>query len=216
MTQLDAMRVDQITLFYAAGSPYARICRMAAMERGIDHLLIEVETTLRDPKAVVLPFNPVGRVPALALPEGPVLTETSLILHRMDRIGSAPAMWPADDFGLAAFGRVLGLLDGIAVWNRELRRPVSERSPSVLALEQVRANRVADALESDILAGGYRAQVCGRVDASYLALASVLGYAQRRHTVWQWSEGRPALTAWFAKASERPAFMATMPPPSGI
>lgn len=198
-------------LFYSEGSPYARICRMAVREGGLAGQVREVITTLRDPEAVVLPYSPVGRVPTLALSDGTTLTETTLILGWLDKHGSQPAMLPTDNQGLAAYGRVLGLLDGMAVWNRELRRPESERSPSVIALEITRANRVADALERDVAGGAYAA-----VDAGFLTLATILGYAERRHTVWKWRENRPALVQWFERASQRPAFQETLPPPSGI
>ena len=140
-------------LFYSAGSPYARICRMALRESGLAKNVEEVETTLRDPAAVMLPYNPVGRVPALLLEGGAVLTETTLVLSWFDRMGSVLRMLPEDASGMAAYGRVLGLLDGIAVWNRELRRPQHERSPGVIALEETRAGRLADAFERDVARG---------------------------------------------------------------
>jgi len=151
-------------LFYSEGSPYARICRMALREGGLIASVREVTTTLRDPAAAVLPFSPVGRVPTLVLPDGTTLTETTLILGWLDRHGSEPTLLPTDDAGLALCGRVLGLLDGIAVWNRELRRPESERSPSVIALEVTRADRVADALEGAVAKGAF-----STVDAGYLS-----------------------------------------------
>jgi glutathione S-transferase len=198
-------------LFYSAGSPYARICRMALREGGLAGEVLEVETALRDPSAPVPPHSPAGRVPALVLEDGTTLTETTLVLGWLDRLGSRPAMLPADAAGLAAYGRVLGLLDGIAVWNRGLRRPPHERSPSVIALEVVRAGRIADALERAAAAGAY-----STVDAGFLALAAVLGYAERRHAAWAWREGRPSLDGGFAHASRRAAFRGTVPPPSGI
>jgi len=197
-------------LFYSSGSPYARICRMAVLEVGLADRISEVETTLRDPEAAVLPYSPVGRVPALVLQDGTTLTETSLVLGWLDRMGGTPRMLPTEPAGLAACGRVLGLLDGIAVWNRELRRPEHERSPGVIALERTRADRVGDALERDVAAGGY-----ARLDAGWLALAATLGYCMRRHTAWPWQPARPALGAWFAEAERRDAFQATMPPSSG-
>ena len=199
------------TLFYSSGSPYARIIRMAVQESGLDHAVAQRETTLRDPAAPLLAHSPVGRVPALVLPDGTTLTETSLILGWLDRLGDQPPLLPTDAAGLAVYGQVLGLLDGIAVWNRELRRPPEERSPSVIALETLRAGRIADALEVAVQAGGV-----ARLDAGYLALAAVLGYGERRHTVWSWREGRPGLAAWFTRAAAREAFQATLPPPSGI
>ncbi|MBL6082736.1 glutathione S-transferase N-terminal domain-containing protein [Belnapia sp. T18] len=203
--------LPKLRLYYSEGSPYARICRMALREGGLVAKVQEAVTTLRDPAASVLTHSPVGRVPALVLEDGTTVTETTLILGWLDRVGSQPAMLPVDAVGLAAYGRVLGLLDGIAVWNRELRRPVDERSPSVIALEVTRAGRVADVLEEAVVAGAYNS-----VDAGYLALAAVLGYAEKRHTVWRWRLDRPGLARWFGQASERACFLETVPPPSGI
>jgi glutathione S-transferase len=197
-------------LFYSAGSPYARVCRMALREGGLTERIEEAETTLRDPAAVMLPHNPVGRVPALLLEDATTLTETTLVLSWLDRMGSTPRMLPEDASGMAAYG-LLGLLDVVAVWNRELRRPEHERSPGVIALEEMRASRLADALECDVAAGGYAG-----LDAGFLTLAAVLGYGEQRHTVWRWREGRPALSAWFSAAAARPAFQETLPPLSGI
>ena len=207
----NSMPLTASRLFYSDGSPYARICRMAIRERGLSAQVQEVVTTLRDPAAAVLPYNPTGRVPALVLADGTTITETSLILKWLDQYGAAPMMVPNDARGLAAFGRVLGLLDGIAVWNRELRRPVNERSPSVLALEAVRANRIADSLELDVTNNAY-----AQIDAGALTLLAVLGYAERRHTVWKWRTGRPKLEQWFESMSRRDSFDQTPPPPSGI
>ncbi len=38
-------------LFYAAGSPYARIARVTLRELGLDRQIPEVEVTLRDPNS---------------------------------------------------------------------------------------------------------------------------------------------------------------------
>ena len=52
--------------------------------------------------------------------------------------------------------------------------------------------------------------------AEGIALASALGYGERRHTVWNWRAANPALAPWFEAAAARPAFQATLPPVSGI
>jgi glutathione S-transferase len=62
-----------------------------------------------------------------------------------------------------------------------------------------------------VAAGAY-----STVDAGFLALAAVLGYAKRRHTVWEWREGRPPFERWFAGVARRVAFRETVPSPSGI
>jgi len=197
-------------LFHAPGSPYARIARMAVIELGLEDRVTVAEATLRDPASVLLPHNPVGRVPALVLDDGTTITETTPVLTMLDSlVEPARRLLPGPEAprALAAYGRVLGMIDGIGVWNRELRRPVHERSPAVIALETQRTARVADALERDVAAGGFTTH-----DAGFLALVSALGYCERRHTTFLWREGRPALTALFDAAQTLDSVARTVPP----
>lgn len=187
-----------MTLFFHPGSPYARIIRILWRERG--PALAEQEVTLRAPDSALLPHNPVGRVPSLLLADGTLLSETLLILAHQGWL-------PRDNAGMARLGRVMGMLDGIAVWNRELRRVENERAPGVIALEAARADRILASLDPaehdpDSPEG--------------IALASALGYGERRHTVWNWRAANPSLAPWFEAAARRPAFQATLPPVSGI
>jgi glutathione S-transferase len=197
-------------LFHSPGSPYARIARMAVIELGLEDRVAVEEATLRDPASALLPFNPVGRVPSLLLDDGSTITETTPVLMMLDSLVAPDRrLLPGPDAprALAAYGRALGMLDGIAVWNRELRRPVDERSPGVIALETRRAARIADALETEVAAGGFAAR-----DAALLALVSALGYCERRHPAFDWRPGRPALAALFDAAQARPAVARTVPP----
>ncbi len=188
-------------LYYAPGSPYARMVRIAWRERAIAGIE-ECQAALRDPVSVLLPHNPVGRVPTLVLDDGTVLTETLLILAHLDRLHQGAKLLPPDATGLAELGQAMGLMDGIAVWNRELRRPPHERSPGVLALEEIRARRVATALDAAL----------PRNATAQLVLACALGYCERRHTTWRWREGRPSLAGWFDRIAATPLFQDTLPP----
>ena len=199
-------------LYHVPASPYARMVRVALAERGLAGRVREVEVTLRDPDSALLPHNPVGRVPTLQLEDGTALSETLLILPYLDRLHAGERIMPEAPARLAALGTAIGFLDGIAVWNRALRPPPNERSPAVLAVEEARANRVADALDRAAAAGSYD----GALDAAALALACALGYCERRHTFWRWRQGRPALAAWFERTTARPSFQATIPPPGGV
>jgi glutathione S-transferase len=190
--------------------------RVALRETALLPRVTEEEATLRDPSSAILAVNPVGRVPTLLLPDGTVLTETVLILDFLDTLGAAHRLLPEAGAArwarVAALGRIIGMMDGVAVWNRELRRPEHERSPGVIALEATRANRVADALEAE--AG--RLPATGTPDAPAIALGCLLGYAERRHRTWPWRERRPGLAAWFDAMAARSSFAATLPPVSGI
>jgi glutathione S-transferase len=184
-------------LFHAPGSPYARIARMAVIELGLENRVVVEEATLRDPASVVLA-------------DGSAITETTPVLMALDALVDPPGrLLPGADRprALAGYGRVLGMMDGIAVWNRELRRPGHERSPGVIALEALRAVRVADALERDVATGGFAA-----ADAAWFAVVAMLGYCERRHAAFAWRSGRPALAALFDAAQGRPSVARTVPP----
>jgi hypothetical protein len=47
-------------LFYASGSPYARIARVVVRELRLEPRVDEIEVTLRDPNSSLLPHNPGG------------------------------------------------------------------------------------------------------------------------------------------------------------
>jgi len=71
-------------LFYSAGSPYARIVRIALLETGLDASVTKTEVTrarLYSSESEVLTVNPTGRVPTLELDSGTVLAESQLILN---------------------------------------------------------------------------------------------------------------------------------------
>ena len=184
-------------LFISPGSPFARIIRVLARDRGVD--IEEREVTLRDPASSLLAHSAPGRVPVL-LDGAEAISEVPLILAHLGWL-------PVDAPALARLGRALALLDGIAVWNRDLRRPEHERSPTMQGLERGRAARILDGL--DIAAHA-------PLSAEGVALACTLGYCERRHRVFAWREGREALAAWYDAAAARRGFTETLPPLSGI
>jgi len=198
-------------LFSAPTSPYARLVRIALLELGLDAGVTQQLVTLRDPASALLPYNPVGRVPTLQLDNGVVLTESLLILAHLDTLHAGRKLLPLDGSDgwacLARLGMVIGMLDGIAVWNRELRRPEHERSPTVIALETTRTGRALDTLNGMITDPAWN----GPVDASQIALMAALGYCEHRHPVSQWRTGRPALAAWYDRMAVLPNFKATEP-----
>ncbi len=199
-------------LFYVPASPYARAVRVALLETGLDATVQKQEVTLRDPASTLLPYNPVGRVPTLQLDNGTVLTESLLILGHLDTLHAGRKLLPLDGSDgwttMARLGMAAGMMDGIAVWNRELRRPESERSPTVIALETTRTGRTMDTLEGMIDEPGWN----GPLDASHIMLMAALGYCERRHPAARWRDGHPRLAAWFDRLSQRPSFEATVPP----
>ena len=202
-------------LLYSAGSPFARIVRIALLETGLDERVTKQELTrarLYSAESDVLALNPVGRVPTLELDDGTILTESKLILDYIDALNMGPKLLPRDGSDgwriLAEMGQALGLLEGIVAWLRGLMPPESQRATATIEREAMRVNRAADAIESAVTRGAY----AGRLNAAQIALGTALGLVGPRLPVWKWREGRPNLSRWYDAIAARASFRATEPP----
>lgn len=199
-----------IKLFYASGSPYARIARVVLRELALAPRIDEVEVALRDPNSSLLPFNPGGKVPTLQLDNGAILNESLLVLAYLDTQHTARKLLPMDGSdgwkALSELGRAYAFLDAVTVWNRELR--FGQSAPAVIALERGRAERAADALEAAVASGGFS----GPIDAGQIVLGAALENFSRRHKVWDWRTGHPRLSAFLDEIAARPSFTATIQP----
>lgn len=197
-------------LFYAAGSPYARIVRVVLRETGLDRIVEEIEVALRDPSSGLLPFNPGGKVPTLQLDDGTILNETLLVLIHLDTRHAGRKLLPLDGSDgwktLSRVGAGIAFLDGISVWNRELR--FGQSAAGVIAMETARADRVAHALERQVALGEFG----GPLDAAQIVLGAALENAARRHKVWDWRPRRPRLAGFLDEIARRPSFAATVQP----
>src|SRR5262249_38282235 len=96
-------------------------------------------------------INPSGRVPYLVNDSGVGMEDSQLICAYLDGLDGKPRFhnasrasdWTYLRFEFAA----RSMCDGIAVWGREMARPQNERSPTTLAHEAARAQRMADFFE---------------------------------------------------------------------
>ncbi len=200
-----------MTLYITPGSAYARMARIVVLEKGLD---ARVETVLARTRQADSPYyriSPSGRVPYLVCEDGVGLEESSLICAYLDHLDGQPTLhaplaapgWEARRLEAGA----RSLLDGLAVWNREILRPLQEQSPTVIAHEAQRAARMVGLWEQQIdhpLMGG-------ALNLLHITLACALGL-EARIPEFLWRPGHPRLSAWFAQISQRPALLATAPP----
>jgi glutathione S-transferase len=184
-------------LLYSAGSPFARLVRIALLETGLDTAVIKQELTrkrLYSPESDVLTRNPVGRIPTLELEDGTILTESKLILDYVDVLNPGPKLLPRDGSDgwrtLAEMGQALGLLEGVITWMRALMPPEQQRAVESIARESMRVNRTADGLEQAVARGAYT----GRINAAQIALGTALGLVEPRLSVWKWRACQPGMT----------------------
>jgi glutathione S-transferase len=202
-------------LLYTAGSPFARLVRIALLECDLDACVTKQELTrarLYSPESDVLELNPIGRVPTLELDDGTILTESKLILDYVDALNKGPKLLPRDGSDgwrtLAEMGQAWGLLEGIVTWLRALTPPESQRPAEAIAREASRVNRAADALEAAVAGGAY----AGRLNAAHIVLGTALGLVEPRLPVWRWRDGRPGLSGWHDAIAARASFRMTEAP----
>lgn len=199
-------------LFYTPTSPFARKARVVAHERGLNDRVEAVVVTVRDPESKLLPYNAVGRVPALELDDGTVLTESTLICHHLDSIAAGPALLPAAGparlEALRLDALAYGFLDGVAWWSREYRRSEAMRWDTFIDLERTRANRCLDMFEREAAAG----HIPTAPSMVGVTLGCAFGYIDTLFKPLEWRPGRPALAAWFETFDARPSMRATAPP----
>jgi glutathione S-transferase len=198
-------------LYVTPGSPYARMARIVVIEKRLD---ARVEIVLAQTRLANSPYyaiNPSGRVPYLVRDDGVGMEESAVICAYLDQIDGDPTLaFPDGAAGWEARRKealARSMMDGLAVWGRELSRPSNERSPTILRHEAERARRMVDLWESEadhVLLGG-------ALNMVQLTLACALGLAAR-NPEFTWRPGHPKLAAWFDRFATRPSFGATAPP----
>lgn len=198
-------------LYITPGSPYARMARIVVLEKGLEDRVETIVAKTRTADSPYYGINPSGRVPYLVREDGTGMEESALICAYLDRLDGKPALEVPEESGswegrrLEALAR--SLLDGLAVWGREILRPESERSPGVIEHETERARRMADVWEHEI---GHPV-MGGKLNTVQLTLACALGL-DARNPGFRWRSGRVKLSAWYEGIAARPSFKATAPP----
>lgn len=202
-------------LYITPGSPYARIARIVVLEKGLEGRveIIAAQTRLAD--SPYYRINPSGRVPYLIHDDGVGLEESAVICAYLDHLDGNPAFdLPAGDLAwearrLEALAR--SMLDGLAVWSREILRPQDERSPTVLQHEAARSRRMADLWEAEI----DHPLMHGTLNLAQITVACALGLEARIPGL-RWRPGHPKLCDWFGHIAARPSFAATAPPSASL
>jgi glutathione S-transferase len=188
-------------LYCTPGSPYARMARIVVIEKGLEKRVEVVMAQTRKEGSPYYAVNPSGRVPYLVRDDGVGMEESQLICAFL---GFDP---PGDWEARRLEGLARSLMDGLAVWLRELYRPENERSPGIIRHEAARAARLLDAWEREIA----HPHMNGALNMAQLTLACALGIEMRMPDL-DWRTGHPKLVRWYAPIAARPSFRATEPP----
>ena len=117
-------------LYITPASPYARMARIVVIEKGLESRveIIRAQTRLTD--SPYYKINPSGRVPYLIRDDGTGMEESALICAYLDQLDGKPIFnLPTGDQQWEARrleGLSRSMLDGLAVWGREITRPQNE------------------------------------------------------------------------------------------
>jgi glutathione S-transferase len=197
-------------LYVTYTSPYARLARIVVVEK-LEGRVEILEAKTRTAGSPYYQINPSGRVPYLIDPAGIGMEDSQLICAYLDGLDDKPRFHhPLRDFHwdyrrLEASAR--SMCEGICVWVREMSRPESERSPTVLAHEVARSQRMANFFETRAADPLMQAEP----GMAHLTVAVSLDMARKRGPGDLTTE-RPRLTAWMRRMSDLPAIRATALP----
>ena len=203
-------------LLYSNTSPFARKCRVVAIEVGISDRVENVMTIPVDPASGIDKANPLNKIPALIQDDGEAIYDSPVICEYLDELGNgtffprarllreAQGRWRA--LTLQALGD--GLADAVVRRNQERRLPEGRRSEEVLE-RQTRAIEASFAALDRIAAKFPAEPTIGE-----LAVACAIGYLDLRVPEDGWRTRYPRLAAWLEAFSQRPSVQATKPPPA--
>lgn len=179
-----------------------------AIEAGVADDL-ELETTNPwDPNTDIAGNNPIGKIPALVLPDGRVLFDSPVICEYLDSLNKGSPLYPSSKaarwLALTRMALADGLMDAAILRRRELMRSEGEQSPSWIERQVAVVKRSLDAMEAE--AGSYSG-----VDIGLLTIAIASGYMDFRWPELDWRKNHSRLAAWYEEFSKRPSMRDTEP-----
>jgi glutathione S-transferase len=196
-------------LYHAPASPFVRKVMVLLHEAGATDrvTLVPVSGNPLDPGSFPVDRNPLGKIPALERDDGPTLYDSRVICRYLDDLLTtgfyppAPHLWET----LVLEATADGIADAAVLMRYEdFLRPAEFRQPDWLEAQWAKVARSLDAVESR-----WMSHLAGPLDMGQIALGCALGYLDFRHGHRNWAATRPALAAWWAAFSQRPAMLAT-------
>lgn len=194
-------------LFLNATSPFARVARIAALEKGLAE---RVQLVWSDPwnhDPALLAVHPQLRIPVLVTDEGQAIAESLLIAQYLDQIGTGPALVPAAQCAavLAQASVGYGLMEAAFAVVIARKYQGAEADASVLGQRRLAAlGRTLAQLEQTP-----PRPVGADFSLDQITVAVGLEYVRFRLPALLSAEATPQLHAWLEAARQRPSLHAT-------
>jgi len=198
-------------LYGTTTSPYARIARIVVFEKNLQNNVEFIWIKTRIPNDPFLSINSSGRVPFLLLSNGFGLEDTPAIVDYLDALQKPYLFLHGMDRKNWEYRRLeatsKAMLDGLAVWVRELRRPNDEQSPTIINHELRRAERLSDFF-NDLTSNPVLSE---EMNLAQLYLFAALDL-ERRIPEFQWRTRNVELSNWFEQFNLRKSVKASLGP----
>lgn len=195
-------------LFLNATSPFARLARVAAIEKG---LIDDMELIWCDPwnnDLALLALHPMGRIPVLLTDSGHAIAESQLIVQYLDQTGTGGALVPPAQCAavLAATSVAYGLME--AAFQLVIARKyegAAQADASVMGQRRLAAiTRALTQLET-----APPAPCGGTASLNQLTTAVAVDYVRFRLPPCVSTQRYPQLNAWLDQALERESLRST-------
>ena len=193
-------------LYLNATSPFARVARIIALEKGLQD---QLELCWSDPWSndpALLQANPVGRIPVLVTDDGHAIAESLLIAQYLDSLTAEPRLLPPAERAavLQRTGLGYGLMEAAFT-------TVIGRKHAAQADQSVLGQRRLDAIDRSIqaLASLSNGDQQPTPDLGTIVTAVALDYVLFRLPEIDWQSRYPALAAWHQRIIMRASFAET-------
>ncbi|GEO82321.1 glutathione S-transferase [Pararhodospirillum oryzae] len=208
---IDASASGRLRLRYSPTSPFVRKVMVFLHETGLRDRVDLVPTDAWSPETDLRQDTPLCKVPALILPDGTVMPESTLICDTLDHLHDGPRLFPEGPARVPAL-RLLALGDGVitacVVRIIEGRyRTTDDKQAWWLGRQTAAIAATLDLLEAEAAA-----LAAAPLSIGPLTIAVALSYLSFRFPGDAWAETRPALAAWHEDFCKRPSMVATQPP----
>lgn len=196
-----------LKLWYSPASPFVRKVMVFAHEAGIADSITLVPGDVWAPESAITNDNPLGKVPALATPEG-VFAGSYLCCEYLDTLHAGPRLipaearerWPALQLHAFADGIIEAAVASVV---EQLRRPKEFVYQGTIDRQNGKIKRTLDRIASMA-----PTQAPG---IATITLGCALGYLDFRMPQLAWRDGRAALGEWYASFAQRKSMQATIP-----
>lgn len=194
-------------LYMTYRSPFARKVRVALLEKQIPFDEIIVDLAHKSPE--FLKANPAGSVPALTIPEGLTITDSTLILHYLEETypktplvpKDAQKKWQAWNWDEIA-NRLCEVQIQVFFENQE-----EQKRQKIFDKVAVTTKEILDALEK-LLSG--KKYILDDFSLADICMGSILKWIEFR-LKHDWQKERPMLWDWLCRLDERESFQKTAP-----